>query len=539
MAKIIGKSEKSILFLCAIAIAICLYFLNNLELFSAADGLGDHKGNIGKINNIKVDVRQKFKKDYSWQKTIANSSLSEGDSLYTGPKSSCEITLAGGKKIIIAENSLIHFSKKNKQLSIDLAFGKVFATGLATEVNVVDCGQSYKIEPTSAEFELSKKSTCGTMNVDIKSGEVKINSHSLDATKSLSKVKPKLKQAQVSFLPDRDAIKKQEIFKFLKDLEKPIEAITLPPLPLLPPVVLETPDFLNKNFKVILKKDSKVELRWSSQPLAKLYALEISESSDFKNPTTIQVPEAHYTFKPQKDGLIFFRLKALNGDGVESSYSTLAKAELTYPSIELEQKKIQTQYQARHSKDFGIKKSFPIHWTTIESADKYVIEVDHNSNFSNPARMTSRSPAGVIELPQTGEYRYRVLAFNKQGRRISSTKDPGQISYRRIFSAAAPIIDATLKSISYYFQKEFGQFVWLRWHKASSDLVNLKYRIQISNSSEFAKINYDHVTKDNKFLMNKKLSQGSYFWRVRSENTQQYSDWSDIGTIKIQTKPTH
>ena len=483
---------------------------------------------LGQIADTQLDVRQKFQSDYSWQKTVANTSVSVGDSLFTGPKSSCEITLEDGKKLTIAENSLIRFSKKNKRLSIDLAFGKLSASGLTTELDITDCGQAVKINPNGSKFELSKSSQCGSMDIAVKEGEIKVNS------RQVSKIKPKAKKIVASFFNDKVQI--AEIFK-AKKVEPVVvnlpEVLAPPVVELVPPAA---PAFVKNKFTALFDQKAKVDLRWSASTSAEKYFLEISDSANFVKSETVQVNDTSYTFKPTRDGSYFFRLKAAAANGLESSLSEPARAQFSFPAIELQQKQIQADYKARGPKDFGGKKSFPVSWSPINSAAKYVVDLDQKSDFSNPTQFSSRSPASAIEVPRTGDYNYRVTAYDKKGRKISSTSEPGQISYQRLFNIAAPVIEASLKSISYYFQKGLGQFIWLRWNQASVDLKNIKYHVQISSSDQFTNLTLDAVTAKNKFLMNNNLSQGTYFWRVRSEAPDQFSEWSDIGSIKVQTK---
>ena len=104
-----------------------------------------------------------------------------------------------------------------------------------------------------------------------------------------------------------------------------------------------------------------------------------------------------------------------------------------------------------------------------------------------------------------------------------------------MFDLVTPAIEPSLRSLSFYFQKKFGQFIWLRWLRLSTS-KDLKYRVQLASSANFDSLFQNQLTAENKILINKNLPQGVYFWRVRSENSEQASDWSELGSFKIQTQ---
>ncbi len=538
MKNFLDKSEKVVLLLCLIAIVVCLFLLNNLEIFNFANTGNLARGSLGHIQKTRFEVRQKYKKDFSWQITSQNAALSEGDSLYTGPKSSCEVVLEDGKKILLSENTLLHFSQKNKRLSIDLEFGKIFASGLSAPVVVVDCGEKYKIDPGSAAFELSKSDKCGSLDIDVKSGEIKVDSKKVTTQpRQFRKIRPTSALAKIFELPPNFFVKKEiAVIPPELPLVVPIELKVTEAPPAIVELPLQPPQFAVKTFHEVLSKNSVVKMRWEPVAEAETYIVEIAQDPDFKNFKSTSVTRPRFNFKPTGAGPYYLRAKSKSLAGKESIFSDLAIAKLEFPAIKLNEEKIAAVYKARNSIDQGVKKQFPVSWSEVPSADKYVVEYDDNADFSRAVKLTAREPASVIEVPKTGNYHYRVSAFNKQGRQISSTSTTGEIIYKNIFNMASPRIEASLKSIAYYFQKDFGQFIWLRWSNSVAKVEKLKYRLQISNSNDFKSVNYDLITKENKFLINKNLPQGTYFWRVRAESTEQQSDWSDIGSIKIQTK---
>src|SRR3989344_5658777 len=494
MSSPVNKSDRPILVFCFLGILACLYLLSHPEFFQSRST--NKNEIIGKVSRVTSDVRYKSKKDYFWQSSSKNGKITAGDSLFTGERSSSEIILTDGKKIKVSENSLVHFSNKNSQLAIDLAFGKVTATGLAKTLVVSDCGKTYTVDSNSADFEISKKGQCGSIQMKVKTGAIKVNK------KTVTKKLPKSQ----------------------------IEKITIaaPPAP---------PQFLETNQRLVFTDNLKSKLTWDPIESAVQYQLEISRSIKFKTTKLVPLTQNDYQFKPTVGGSYYFRLKASSATGLESSYSDPLKIQIDYPPIQADQDRMEAKYQARSPADPGQKKQFPLKWNSIPTAEKFLIEVDRDELFTNPQSITTHEPEGFVEVPQTGNYKFRESAYNKVGRKISSTTTIGEIVYRKVYQVSKPLLDTALKSMSYYFQKEYGQFVWLRWNSPENAAKNnVKYRLEISKNSDFKKLNFAYMVPDTKFLIKSKLPQGEYFWRVRTEEDGQVSDWSDIGAVKIHTK---
>ncbi len=536
MSQQINKSDRPILILCCLAILLCGYMLTDIQFFFGSNTKSDEIS-IGDISFVKSDVRHKSKNDYFWKDINLKSKISKGDSIFTGNNSSSEVTLKDGKLLKISQNSLVHFSTNKDQLLVDLAFGNISSSGLDKTMVITDCGQKYTIDANKANFEMSKTDKCGSFNIQVKTGAVKVNS------KKVTKSIPKVKKISIS-----DTFESVELTKVPKlqllpapsaiDVVAPIVevpvAVVIPP----PPVKTElaAPQILQKNRKVILSNDTKIKFSWNSVPDAKKYNLEISSNANFTDSNIIETTDSFYDLKNAQAGIYFLRLQATAPEFLNSPYSNIKIIKTELPPIVVDQLKIEDKYNARSPADVGSLKKFPVKWNPIPSASKYKVEVSDKTDLSNSIKKEVFSPEAFLEVPQTGNFYYRISALNKSGRQISSMPSIGEIVYKKINQISGPLISATSKKISYYFQKEYGQFVWLRWNPTQA---TSKYRLEISKDLEFKKINFAFATADTKYLIKSKIPEGEYFWRVRSENiesSQLPSGWSEIATLKIQTK---
>lgn len=539
----ISKLDRRLIVICAICIGAVSYLLLHPELLN---GQGQNeKDNIGQVTKVKSDIRRKSKQDYFWQPTYVNSYVSRNDTIYTGSKSSAEIQLNDGKLIKVSENSLVRFSSVNKNISIDLAFGQLAATGVNKTFTITDCGKQYTIDAAQASFEITKKKDCGNFDLNVSKGTVSVNK------KAVTKAAPKRIETK-SILEETHEEKKTLIAQPTKAAPKvvveikPTESFLISPATVVaepvvvaPPVVeekivLENPKFITKSKKTVFDDQVVEHVAWKPVPQANYYNLEIADNAAFKDAVSNKVIDTQFEFKAPQGGTYFFQVKAVTDKGVESLPSDPINVALTYPSIKLKDKVLSATYNARTSKDVGPKKNFNVAWAPVAAAEKYVVEYDNDPKFSKPTKLTTREPSSVIPV-QTGDFHYRVSAFDKTGRKISSTSAPGEINYKKIFNMAQPLIESTLKNMSYYFQKDFAQFIWLKWNSSTVDDKN-SYRLEISKTASFTQISSAYKVKDTKFLIRNKLDGGEYYWRVRSESDTQFSDWSDLGRFKITTK---
>ncbi|MBC7466747.1 MAG: FecR domain-containing protein [Bdellovibrio sp.] len=532
-----SKLDRRLIVICLICIGGVSYLISHPELITS--GQGEEKDSIGQVIKVTSDIRRKSKQEYFWEKAYENTYVSKNDTIYTGAQSSAEIKLNDGKVLQISQNSLIRFTTINKNISIDLAFGQVAATGVDKTFIITDCGKQYTVDAKDASFQLTKNKDCGNFDLKVSKGTVLMNK------KPVQKATPKRVEAK-NILVETQEENKIQITKLVQ-LAKPIEPVLPSEVTVVPDmqpapapvveekIVLDNPRFVTQSKKMLFKDGVRQHLEWQSVPKADFYTLETADNEQFLDAQATKVIDTHYDFQPPKGGDYYFKVKAVSMSGVESNPSQALQIALTYPSIQLKNKLITAQYKAKSSKDPGQRKNFNVGWTTVDSADKYVVEVDRDPRFSKPMTLVSRTPSSVIPVAKPGNVHYRVSAYDKTGRKISSTSSPGEIDYRKVFNMAQPVLEHSLKNMSYYFQKDFAQYIWLKWNSPSAD-DRKKYRLELSKTPDFKQISSAFATTDRKFLIKNKLDRGEYFWRVRSENESQFSDWSDLGRFKITTR---
>ncbi len=533
----ISKTDKTILALCVLCIFICMYLLLNLEKFFKSDRSSAVV--VGNLTAVKSDVRHKSKSDYFWETSKLENKIFQGDSLFTGEKSSSVVTLTDGEKLQISQNSLVHFSGDKSRLQIDLAFGNIKTFGLEKPLLITDCGQKYLIESTQAQFELSKSDLCGSFQLLVKTGAVQVTKYKVKKTfKNTDTRKVSLTDSFAANSADRKLV-----IPLVASTPIVLPVVQVPPpiiLPLAMPAVkfvkptrLAAPQFTEPLQNVTLKKDTNVNLSWKSVRGAKSYRLELADNEKFSAAKAVQLKTNSFNFSPPTSGEYYFRTQAFASGYNPSLYSKPAIVKTEFPPIEVVKSKFVSSHQARSPADAGQAKRFPLSWNSIPTAEKYIIEVDKNSQFSNPTKTEVVAPSGYAEVPRTGNYFFRVSALDTTGRKISSMPSLGEIVYKKINQISGPLIDNAYKSLSFYFQKEYGQFIWLRWQSTTE---SPSYRVEVAQVRDFKKVDFTFASAEAKVLIKSKLPKGDYFWRVRSESPEKVSAWSEISELKVRTK---
>lgn len=80
---------------------------------------------IGEVASLENDVRRRFEVALSWLPLRSKTDIYQGDSIFTGNKSTVIIETVSGEKISISPNSLVVINRKKDSISLDIGFGSV------------------------------------------------------------------------------------------------------------------------------------------------------------------------------------------------------------------------------------------------------------------------------------------------------------------------------------------------------------------------------------------------------------------------------
>lgn len=532
------KEDSITIYVCVIGLLIGFYALHTDFSFFNIGGRSASGDSIGVVSTVESDVRLRGTKNIFWENARSDDSIVQGDSLFVGPDSSIVVNFEDGTSITIGANSLIKFKTEGDKVKLNLQYGSIKSQNLPAKLVLDDCGKSLDIQSAKGDtdLEIGKSSECGKIQVKTKKGEVKVNDKVVTKNKELIVApppivklieKPIINEAIVKLesLPAVEVAKINEMKP--EEVQKKIEAETKPLLP---------PQLLRQKARIIVDKDKIPAASWMKAENAKEYILETADNPEFTNPVVSRTPASISKIENLSGDQIYYRLKSVGNNNLTSEYSQTGQIELVYPSIRIKEDKIVYDYIAKSSKDVGPAKKFNVKWTEVPNADKYVVEVDtKDGDFSNATSYTVREPASAIKIPGQGQYKYRVSAYSKAERKISSTNKLGEVIYNRLFDMKTPVIEKTASSLQFFFQKGLGKYIWLKW-MAPQNKKSDTFRVEIAKDENFSQPFKSYSTNKNKVLVQENIPAGQYFWRVRAESgedKEQVSDWSKPAYLEI------
>lgn len=506
-----NKHNRVITSVCLLIAFICIYFIQDDSLFRMSRSTSSEA--IGSFEQLQKDVRKKNIANYFWDDLKAKDPLIEGDSVFTGAESSVTVRLTNGQIIVVAPNSLIKFSYKGKKMVLDIPYGGVQLENVVDDLVIADCGENIDLNKDDGVVHLKKSEKCGSVKIDTKS---------VVNTKKFEERKVK-KDIADTFLEVAET-------GALGQIEKTFEA-ALAPIEPVAPLALSAPVLESLELKYTANQETPQVLKWTPVEGAKSYAVEISDSVDFSQPEIFKTKSTQYAPKKLSSNM-FYRVKALGEQDTASSYSSVGNLAVEFPTIKMDKLKVTKEYKAKNPRDRGLASTaVDVAWSKVPYADKYVVELVDAQSKKSVLKTTTREPASNLEVPRTGKYSYQVHALDKKGRKISSS-DVGEVVYNKVFNILAPVIKQGINDKFYFFQKSAAKYVWLNW--LSEGEQTGKFRVEISRDKAFGSILQSSFTTKSKLLVTNQVEAGEYFWRVRSEEGDRFSDWSNTEMFKIQ-----
>jgi hypothetical protein len=174
----------------------------------------------------------------------------------------------------------------------------------------------------------------------------------------------------------------------------------------------------------------------------------------------------------------------------------------------------------------GVATTSTFSWETVNNADDYHLQISTDQNFSNTVRDIENIAATFYEatgLSDNRIYYWRVKAENAQAesfwsekrRFITGENTPEQVSL------TSPDDDAILTT-----------FPILDWEKSDGAF---SYTVQLSTTQDMSGLllEYDCIADDQFPIFKLEYGQ-TYYWRVRAENLQNSSEWSDVWGFNLE-----
>lgn len=305
----------------------------------------------------------------------------------------------------------------------------------------------------------------------------------------------------------------------------PLEvAVTTKEAPALEAPVLATP-------QVELDGDQQksAELKWTRVKGASLYKIEFSKSAAFGPKTESQdLDDNKLNFQPNQGGQVFYRVRGLTKAGKRglasmtgSIFTKISKPQLmpieSISKLGLEPKDPPAQVELK------------MVWSKVMIAQGYEVNIAQNPEFKDPVSFNTRSTKGALKINKPGTHYVRVRALNGVSEPISSYSNVEKFIYEYRIPLSRPILKEPMNNVTLFFQNNDTTF-WFGWSLVKQAT---SYQVEVATDAEFQKTVVTAKSESNRYLNRQALSAGKLFWRVKAENSERESQWSEVRSITI------
>ncbi len=464
------KSWTSIVIICCVSfMAICSYFLYRELTVRIEKSAGEA---IGTITFKKKSASRRYTENVIWEEIEQQSEIFNYDAIRTVEYSSAVISLKDGTKIELDQNTLLVVILNDKGLNINFDQGGVSAeSGSGT-------GGPITLNSKDATIALDKggisvNSSDAGMNIKVNSGNAKISADGKELN---------ITAAEITTLKDGvTESKKGSLFP-------------------------ESPK--NNSYFVTFSKSLSVRFSWRSDTPGEA-RVEISRNSDFKD-----IVKSYKSVKPVLEaslpaGDYYWRI--VRGDAVSYpvKFSILSdsKPMLITPH---------TNQKLKITEDSEL---VTFRWEKSEYVSGYELTAARDPAMSDKV-ITLASKINIISVPelQPGKYYWRVRGVYPAeilAEPALSQTDIFEIE-KIMFSEVRPVpLDQGPVSTA-------GPFT-LNWKGVPG---SKSYSIEISSDKKFRKLILSENVSNTFVKIDKKLSEGRYYWRVSALNDDKISSTS-------------
>ena len=171
-----------------------------------------------------------------------------------------------------------------------------------------------------------------------------------------------------------------------------------------------------------------------------------------------------------------------------------------------------------------------LQWSPAPLAKQYEIELSETPDFKLSQKLTSSDPKKEIRLKRPGTTYYRVRGLNAAGSAVTEFSSMGQLRYDFKLPLAAPKLIEPIAGVTLFFQQAKSTPFWMGWGSVRQATV---YVLQIDQDPNFSKPVLQHRTDQLSYLMKKNLPLGKLYWRVKAQNTERESHWSEARALTV------
>lgn len=410
-----SRTEKIIFTSAVITLLIMSYFLYDDSLLFPKTRNGKLEL-IGKVSFSENDVRRKNYDNFSWVPASNKDQIFENDSIFTGERSTAEITLQMGPQIKVQPNSLITLNLKNGQMQLDLRYGNfVGKIKPGSSLTIRSGNDEYTLQNNSGSPEESSveftKSHNGEVGLKLLSGNINLVNKKGNLSKALTK----------------DALFSLNQKGEMRETHKP-------------EIRLTTLD----NFLIEKEKpEDPIPFEWTSQGNITEYEVEVSTKEDFSVISAAQKTKeltAQIT-APLPPGQYFWRLKALDRKGnvlvtSNTQHLTVAEKQIAKEDVPetppsppvLITKKVKFVAPSPEERAPASIQAPKVAWKPVDEVKSYQLQISKSSSFTSYQKYDVTQSQTLWSHYRPGKYYYRVVSRSETG----MTSEPSDVGVMEI-----------------------------------------------------------------------------------------------------------
>lgn len=251
-------------------------------------------------------------------------------------------------------------------------------------------------------------------------------------------------------------------------------------------------------------------LEWESVANATDYKIEFSNNEDFSAliySTTVNLPS--YRWSTARPGTYFWRVQALAKDRRPSSYSSVAKIELTLP-----QSKISTPIAMMLSVDSGVK-TVPLVWSPMLFARNYQVFWSTSSDLKAPITKVVDATKYFQPVSQEGTYYWKVLPLDESGRPLAQKDElqvinvalmgrmPAQIAKPELLY---PRPDENIETLG--AESPRVSFLW------RTPPTQGTFKLEIAKDEKFRETLARYTTNKSDIIVDLPATEGTLYWKL-------------------------
>lgn len=561
----LNKIERRLFVLCCLLIVVFSYLLYDDSLLFSKREMKDAP--VAELIDKNSDVRLKVSDSFSWIPARTPEKLFPFDSLFTGDNSTAILKLDDGSILRIDGQSLIVMSMYQGQLVLDLKSGslsgdlsqnsklllktkagfqslkgsegkqfrfeKDFAGQNLERIGRTPASVGQLIWKSPKHFSLNKQDPRTYQNLSwMKTGQIQDTVVEISTTPDFSLIDRQLKTDKTESgipveLPDGQYYVRLKGYDSSRKLSATSAVHTFELFDkkksLLPPPILLTKNISHSdsyNFPPVIK--------WEGVTMAENYKIEISNSPRFEQVKQYETGKDFYPWSSFQPGTYFVRLYSQNSEST-SEPSDIGTIEISSLAPQLEP--IQPIFIRTRDKNVG-PQNVKLQWKHTGKQSKYRVEISRDGTFRDAQVIEpTRGPASLL-VRNTGDYHVRVFAANEEGTPISPSSNIERFSYDLRSPLETPQLIRPFSETTVFLQKEDNPYLWLDWKPVLDAEI---FTVQIAQDPEFKNIIWNEKTDRNRFLVEKRIPNGRYYWRVKAnaDKGETDSDWSQANRFYL------